>query len=175
MKTDDAIIENLEVQYPLEKLAPPDQILFLDIETTGFTPRTSYLYLIGCAYYSDGCWRTRQWFAQSYMEEFQIITAFFEFAASYKYLIHFNGNNFDLPFIQHKCEQLHLPYNFDGFEGLDIYKRVSFYKYFLKLPNCKQKTIEKFLGIEREDAFTGGELIGVYHDYVKLPLSLIHI
>ena len=29
MKTDDAIIENLEVQYPLEKLAPPDQILFL--------------------------------------------------------------------------------------------------------------------------------------------------
>lgn len=169
MKTDDARIENLEIGYPLENLAPLEQILFLDIETTGFTARTSYLYLIGCAYYSEGCWRTRQWFAQSYVEEIQIITAFFEFAASYKYLIHFNGNNFDLPFIQQKCEQLRLPYNFEGFEGLDIYRRVSFYKYFLKLPNCKQKTIEKFLGIRREDAFSGGELIGVYHDYIKMP------
>ena len=55
MKTDDAIIENLEVNYPLENLAPLEQILFLDIETTGFTARTSYLYLIGCAYYSEGC------------------------------------------------------------------------------------------------------------------------
>ena len=169
MKTDDAKIENLEINYPLEKLAPLEQILFLDIETTGFTARTSYLYLIGCAYYSEGFWHTKQWFAQSYVEEVQILTAFFEFAASYKYLVHFNGNNFDLPFIQQKCEQLRLPYNFDSFEGLDIYRRISFYKYFLKLPNCKQKTIEKFLGIQREDVFTGGELIGVYHDYVKHP------
>ena len=66
MKTDDAKIENLEINYPLEKLAPLEQILFLDIETTGFTARTSYLYLIGCAYYKEGCWYTRQWFAQSY-------------------------------------------------------------------------------------------------------------
>ena len=97
------------------------------------------------------------------------INAFFVFGAAYKYVFNFYGFNFDLPFIQQKCEQLRLPYNFDQFEGLDIYKRVSYYKYFLKLPNCKQKTIEKFLGIQREDAFTGGELIGVYHDYVKLP------
>ena len=45
MKTDDAIIENLEVNYPLENFAPLEQILFLDIETTGFTARTSYLYM----------------------------------------------------------------------------------------------------------------------------------
>lgn len=169
MKTDDTKIENLEINYPLEKLAPLEQFLFVDIETTGFTARTSYLYLIGCAYYKEGCWHIRQWFAQNYVEEIQILTAFFEFAAPYEYLVHFNGNNFDLPFIQQKCELLQLPYNFDSFKGLDIYRRISFYKYFLKLPNCKQKTIEKFLGIVREDAFTGGELIGVYHDYVKLP------
>ena len=29
--------------------------------------------------------------------------------------------------------------------------------------------MEKYLGLEREDAFSGGELIGVYHDYVKDP------
>lgn len=168
MKTDDVQIDDLEIGYPLEKLAPPEQLLFLDIETTGFTARTSYLYLIGCAYYSEGIWHTRQWFAQNYQEEAQILTAFFEFAAQYRYLVHFNGNNFDLPFIQQKCQQLQLPYSFDGFTGFDIYKRVSPYKYFLKLPNCKQKTIEQFLEVKREDVFSGGELIGVYHDYVKL-------
>ena len=36
----------------------------------------------------------------------------------------------------------------------------------MKLPNCKQKTIEYFLGITREDTYTGGELISVYHDYL---------
>ena len=46
MKTEDAIMENLVINYPLENLAPLEQILFLDIETTGFTARTSYLYLI---------------------------------------------------------------------------------------------------------------------------------
>lgn len=169
MKTNDAKIDNFRIEYPLENLAPLEQILFLDIETTGFTARSSYLYLIGCAYYSGGSWRTRQYFAQNYQEEAQILTAFFTFATQFRYLIHFNGNNFDLPFIQQKCQQLELPYSFESFEGFDIYKRISSYKYFLKLPNCKQKTIEQFLGIYREDVFSGGELIGVYHDYVKLP------
>lgn len=37
------------------------------------------------------------------------------------------------------------------------------------MPNCKQKTLEQYLGIARTDVFSGGELIGLYHDYVKNP------
>ena len=37
----------------------------------------------------------------------------------------------------------------------------------LKLPNCKQKTIENFVtATVREDQYTGGELIDIYHEYV---------
>ena len=36
-----------ELGYPLEKIAPIDKILFLDIETTGFTAKSSSLYMIG--------------------------------------------------------------------------------------------------------------------------------
>ena len=61
----------------LDKLAPLEQILFLDIETTGFTSRTSYLYMIGCAYYQAGKWRTIQWMADDYSQEGDILTAFF--------------------------------------------------------------------------------------------------
>lgn len=157
------------LNYPLEKIAPLNKILFIDIETTGFTARNSSLYLIGTAYYESGKWFVRQWFSDTGEDEKQLLSAFFNFAMNYTHLIHFNGNNFDLPYLLQKCRQYSLPYNFDGFEGIDIYRRISPYKNFLKLPNCKQKTIEEFLGIQREDKYNGGELISVYHTYLKEP------
>lgn len=169
MKTSQETIEGFVLTYPLKDIAPLEQTLFLDIETTGFTAKTSCLYLIGCAYYQDGNWHTMQWMAEDNSQEAAILTAFFQFSLTYKFLIHFNGNNFDLPFMQQKCVQLGLPYHFEHFEGIDLYKRISPYKFFLKLPNCKQRTLEQFLGINRKDVFTGGELIGIYQDYIKMP------
>lgn len=169
MKTSEETLEGFSISYPLEKLACLERILFLDIETTGFTAKSAKLYMIGCAYYQAGKWYTIQWLAENYDEEADILTAFFEFAKLYKYLVHFNGNNFDLPFISQKCELLSLPFTFQSLDGIDLYKRIAPYKFFLKLPNCKQKTLEQFLEIERKDVFSGGELIGIYHDYVKSP------
>jgi len=161
--------ENIEIAYPLERLAPVEELLFLDIETTGFTAKSSALYMIGCAFFADGVFHTKQWMAESYEQESLLLKEFFTFAEKFHYLVHFNGNNFDLPYLLQKCAQYDLSYNFDNFEGIDLYKRVSPYKFFLKLPNCKQKTIEQYLKIDRKDAFSGGELIGIYHDYVKNP------
>lgn len=169
LKTITHKLDITELNYPLERIAPLDKCLFLDIETTGFTARSSSLYLIGCAYYCEGGWFVRQWFADAPQEETDLLTAFFEFAKPFSHLLHFNGNNFDLPYLLQKNEQYHLPYSFDKFTGIDIYRRTAPYKYFLKLPNCKQKTVELFLGINRMDTFHGGELISVYHDYVKKP------
>lgn len=169
MRISEETLDNFSLSYSLDNIAPLEQILFFDIETTGFTPRSSYLYLIGCAYYQGEKWHTIQWMAEDYSQEAAVITAFFEFAKQYKHLAHFNGNNFDLPFITQKCEQLELPFTFEDFQGFDIYKRIAPYKYFLKLPNCKQRTLEQFLGINRQDVFSGGELISIYHDYVKSP------
>lgn len=169
MKISEETLENYSIAYPLENLAPLERILFLDIETTGFTAKSSHVYLIGCAYFQAGKWHTIQWFAEDYEQEVKVLTAFFEFAKLYKYLIHFNGNNFDLPFLTQKCTQFSLPYSFEDFTGIDLYKRIAPYKFFLKLPNCKQKTLEQFLGINRKDVFSGSELIGIYHDYVKSP------
>ncbi len=169
MKEINTLLEDFQLEYPLENMVPLDKVLFFDIETTGFSAQSSHLYLIGCAFYSSENWYIRQWFAENYEDEAAVINAFFKFALDYQYLIHFNGNNFDLPYITQKCEQLNIPYTFDYFDGIDLYRRIAPYRYFLKLPNCKQKTIEQFLGIERKDPFGGGELISVYHEYVKDP------
>lgn len=169
MKISEETLEGFSVSYPLETIAPLERILFLDIETTGFTARLAHIYMIGCAFYQSGQWHTIQWLAEGYEEEPQVIKAFFDFSERYQFLIHFNGNHFDLPFITQKCEQYSLPYSFDRLDGIDLYRRTEPYKFFLKLPNCKQKTLEQFLGVAREDVFSGGELIGIYHDYVKAP------
>lgn len=169
MRTINQTLDNFIIQYPLERIAPLDKLLFIDIETTGFTARSSSLYLIGAAYFYSGCWHIKQWFAENYKDEQSVLNDFFSFAADYTHLVHFNGNNFDLPYLLQKCEMYKLPHNFDNFEGIDIYKRISPYKFFLHTPNCKQKTLEELLGIDREDIYSGGDLIGLYHEYVKNP------
>ena len=167
MRTINQTLDNFIIQYPLEQIAPLDKLLFIDIETTGFTAKSSSLYLIGAAYFYSGCWHIKQWFAENYNDEQSVLNDFFSFAADYTHLVHFNGNNFDLPYLLQKCEMYKLPHNFDNFEGIDIYKRISPYKFFLHTPNCKQKTLEELLGIDREDIYSGGDLIGLYHEYVR--------
>lgn len=125
--------------------------------------RSSNLYMIGCAYFDEPednppVWRSIQWLATNYEDEVNVLNAFASFAKAYRYLIHFNGNQFDIPYLQHKMQQYNVNLNFDEYEGIDIYRRISPYKSFLRLPNCKQKTIENFItATVREDAYTGGD------------------
>lgn len=143
-----------------------DDLLFFDIETTGFSADTSYLYLIGCIYYADSSFHLIQWFSENVNEEKKIITAFFDFIKAFKVLIHYNGSTFDIPYIQKKCFLLKLPYSFDSVVSFDIYKKIYPYKKIFKLPNLKQKTIELFLKINRKDTFSGGDLIEVYQSFI---------
>lgn len=176
----------LTPKYPIENFCVPKQTLFIDIETTGLYARSSSLYMIGCAYLAESEdapseWRSIQWFATNYEDEVNVLNEFAEFAKAYRYLIHFNGNQFDIPYLQHKMQQYDIAFNFDRFDGIDIYRRLAPYKTFLKLPNCKQKTIENFINpAMREDIYTGGDLINIYHEYVlahdeeKERLLLLH-
>lgn len=169
MKITTVKIEGFTLQYPIELLGNPKEILFLDIETTGFTAHNSKLYMIGCAFYEDDGWYIRQYFAEKYDEEVLIIKEFYAFMSCFKQIVHFNGNNFDIPYLQQKSDLLELDFDFRRFEGIDIYKRIAPFKEFLNLPNCKQTTLERFIGIDRLDTYSGGELISVYRSYVKEP------
>ncbi|MBO5198959.1 MAG: ribonuclease H-like domain-containing protein [Lachnospiraceae bacterium] len=143
-----------------------DSSLCIDIETTGLSPASSFLYLIGCTYISNGCFYVKQWFSEGIDQEEQILKDFCEWASGYRCLIHFNGSTFDIPYLSAKCKKYGLEPLFEGFEQLDIYKRLYPYRRFFPIPNLKQKTVEGFLGIGREDLFSGGELIPVYTAYV---------
>lgn len=147
----------------------PEEFLFFDIETTGLSPRNSSVYLIGAAGYENGRQVLRQWFAENLAEEEAILEAFLDFSRHFRHLIHFNGTTFDVPFLQARFRKYGLDCSFSRMEQTDIYRLVSPCKNLMKLSNCRQKSLEEFLGIHREDPFTGGQLTEVYRSYREKP------
>ena len=74
---------NLPDTYPLERIGKREEILFFDIETTGFSGEYSHLYLIGCISYQENGWNLIQWFADSRDGERDLLHAFFAFMKNY--------------------------------------------------------------------------------------------
>lgn len=146
-----------------------EHAIFFDIETTGFSPARTQLYLIGCATRKGNTLCLDQFFAETKEEEADGLAAFFALLEHYETILTFNGIGFDIPYLKSKCNTLGLPEPFSAHLFLDIYKEVSRIKHLFGLPSLKQKSIEDFLGISRIDAYSGGELIEVYKEYARKP------
>lgn len=159
-------------KFPFTDSVFTEHTLFLDIETTGFSRSDSMLYLIGCMHRKGNTLIIEQFFAESKSDEVELLLSFQKLLSTKQTLISFHGLGFDIPF-------LHAKYNEKIYHGictdtflnnyphLDIFKEARQLNAFLRLPDYKQKTIESFLGISREDRFTGGELIPIYEAYQK--------
>lgn len=143
-----------------------EDVLFFDIETTGFHRDYSKLYLLGYVYYENNNWFVEQHLAESPDEEIEILQVLGDLIKDKAVIITYNGDAFDFPYINHKLSSYQLP-KVDNYLSIDIYKDVKKYKKFLGLENYKLKTIEKLVGINREDPFTGGELIEQYKRFTR--------
>lgn len=146
-----------------------DESIFFDIETTGFSPSNSSIYMIGCARRKGKFICIDQFFAENPSEEKLILSAFIEILKKCQTIISFNGVGFDIPFLKAKCDKYNIEESFKDYSYIDIFKSVSSIKFLLKLENYKQKSIEKFLNLTRDDKYSGGELINVYYDYIQSP------
>ena len=63
---------SISSMYTFHNQIPYEDMVFFDIETTGFSPNNTILYLIGCAYYSNNSWNLIQWFADDNTSEKKI-------------------------------------------------------------------------------------------------------
>lgn len=154
------------IAYPLYEPYDKKEILFFDIETTGFSSKTSYLYLIGCVYYEENSWFLMQWLLEDPNKESKLLQAFSKKIKPYKRIIHYNGDRFDIPFLIDKYKKFHLEIPFGNKDSLDLYKQVFPYKKLFPLPNMKLQTISSYLDFHRSDQYTGGELINVYAQFI---------
>lgn len=157
-----------------------EDTLLYDIETTGLNPKSSQLYLLGILLFHKENIELIQYFAESVLDEEEILEQFFQLCQTKKVLISFNGEGFDNRFIETMAKSygklpLHL-----NLKQLDLFKLIRKRKKFYGLESCSLKSCERFLGIYREDRCSGGELISVYQDYLqnknseKKNLLLLH-
>ncbi|MGN0318872.1 MAG: ribonuclease H-like domain-containing protein [Lachnospira sp.] len=176
------IIDNYESVISNLKCISTDlsQIIMFDIETTGLSSFNNMCYLIGAVYFTDNEPHYIQWFATVPADEEDILNAFSQFIEKYNYIIHFNGDHFDIPFLLARALKHNVSLDFSHLKSLDLYKTVRELKSILDLDNYKQKTVEHFLQVNREDKYSGGELIEVYKHYLAfkeendLEMLLLH-
>lgn len=146
-----------------------NKFCFFDIETTGLSPDVSSLYLIGALWRGGVCdtVHIRQWFADDYVSEKELLASFSEFIAGFTTVVHFNGSGFDIPYIEKKCGQLGLPSPFSQPDSLDIFREIRALKTFFDVPDLKLVTVEKLAGFTRRDNLSGKDCISVYSDFMQ--------
>lgn len=176
----DETYDNYIADPIIDKYCNRYEAVFFDIETTGLAKEKTDLYLIGCGHYIDNKLVTKFFFADSKNEELDVINAFFEYIKSFKYIIHFNGTKFDLPYIEYKCKKYSVENRLNDMTSIDIYQMIKPLRYLMFPVSMRQKFIEDFLQITRNDMYNGGELIAVYDEYLhthdnnKLNLLMMH-
>lgn len=141
---------------------------FFDIETTGFNRRSDIIYLVGMLYFDseENSWILAQYFANDLADEPILLMEATKKLLSFDTIINYNGNSFDIPFINHKLSEYRIPLQVDKNRSLDLYSLIRKNKNLLEIENLKLKTVEKFLGIYREDIYSGKDCIDFYKDYI---------
>lgn len=150
--------------------------VFFDIETTGFSRQTARIYLIGTLEIGEDKNIFRQYLTETQADEKILLKKFLADIKTSKALISFNGDSFDLPFIKARCQKYKIDCKvLDQIKSLDLYKEIKEGALFLSLENYKLKTIERYMGIYREDLFSGGDLISLYYEYENGDKNLENI
>ena len=148
----------------LSGCADQKDFVFLDIETLGLSSRP--LILIGIAKISNDKIKVHQYFVRSIPEEKPVIEAFLDELNANTILFSYNGDSFDIPYIQERIYyySMHRQITNPDYDIL-LFSRK---KWKGNLSNCKLQTIEKeVLGLHREDDVPGALVPEFYEEYLR--------
>lgn len=151
----------------------PEDVLFLDTETTGLAGGTGTLvFLVGASWWRDGVYRTRQYFLCGPGGEAPMLAHLHELARRFRAVASFNGASFDLPLLRTRALLNRMDHPWEDLESWDLlvpsrrlWKRV--------LPDCRQQTVEaRVCGLARQDLDIPGHLIPqTWFDFLKQGLT----
>lgn len=146
-----------------------EKACFLDIETTGLNRNKNIIYLVGLLHFNTNTqlWRLTQLFAEDYSEEMDLLLELIDFLKQFDQIITYNGNSFDIPFINTRLKYNNIDEYIGKNYSFDIYAVIRSNKEFIHLDNLKLKTIEESIGIFREDIYSGKDCIQFYNQYVS--------
>lgn len=145
----------------------PSRMLVLDTETTGLSGGTGTVaFLVGLAWFEDGCLRTEQLFLRDLDREVPLLHRVAERIASASVIVTYNGKSFDWPllrtrFILHRIPAPALPPHLDLLHCARRLLRG-------RLDGLRLAEVERgLLGHYREDDVDGSEIPGLYLRYLR--------
>ena len=143
----------------------PEDVLFVDIETTGLSAGTP-LFLIGVLRYGADGLRVGQLLARDYTEEPALLLHFAELLDASEVVVSFNGKTYDLPYIRDRSVFMGIPFPFR--QGHIDMLHEARRRWRRQLPNCKLQTLEQYIckRVRRGD-IPGSEIPDAYHRFVQ--------
>ncbi len=145
----------------------PDELLFIDTETTGLGGSGSTAFLVGIGSISKQGFEIRQYFLPDYSDESFMLEAIREEISSNKILVSYNGASFDIPLLNSRLIINRLGKSFKYARHIDllVHSRRIFKR---RLKNCKLTNIEQELfQFYRTDDIPGYLVPYVYFEWLN--------
>jgi hypothetical protein len=141
------------------------EVLFFDIETTGLAHKSSYIISITVLLFEKKTFKIYQLFCENKPDEKEMIKYFKDFIKNKKYIVTYNGNTFDIPFISSKALQFNIDCSLNKKIKIDLYSDMRYLKNKITIDNLKLKTVEEYFNINREDTIMGQDVTILYEAY----------
>lgn len=155
----------LSQAYPLPQIDPRwRELVFFDIETTGFSRTYHMVGLITLAFIHDDQLELIQYFAESSDEEALILTLAVKELNQHLAYVSYNGDRFDIPFVNQRLKHHSVGDRLNPKRSIDLY-RVG------KLGTLKQT--EESSGYDRSDTLSGADWAKGYTEYLVSPSVLV--
>ena len=152
------------------------KLMFFDIETDGLSHKNRIL-IIGMMIHDPIQHITQliQLFNDDYHSEFEMLQYFHDAILSHspEYYVTFNGNSFDIPFINARFSHHHISLALIKSANIDLLRIAKQNQDLLKLDNYKLKTLETYVGISRDDTISGKDSIILYQAYIETKSNQI--
>lgn len=122
--------------------AEPEEIIFLDTETTGLDRgANTYAFLTGVLYFKDKKWHLKQYFIESPENEVLLMKVLSELLSQFKVLVSYNGKCYDIPLLDNRFKYHKSDYSIRNLGFLDLlHLSRRFWKPILQ--GCKLQNIE---------------------------------
>jgi uncharacterized protein len=142
-------------------------ISFFDIETTGFDKEEDKIILISVGQFTeDSQFLIRQYFAETLEDEAEALNAFGRDLYKSQCWCSYNGLAFDEPFLQRRMEKNKIHFQLPK-DHVDLYRLIRPYHKQLGMERCNLKSVERYVGIQREDQIDGGVSVQLYFQYLQ--------
>ncbi len=158
--------EVLSVHEEIFKYYNMDEVVYFDIETTGFDKEEDSVVLISMGTFENNkIFSIKQYFAESLKDEKEILDNFKKDILEYKKWCSYNGMAFDEPFIKKRMEKQNIMFEPPKYH-VDLYRLIRPYYKQMGMERCNLKTVEKFINIVREDQIDGGISVDLYEEFL---------